>query len=137
MEVGGSVSHSPLGSSAHHLPRAEHQSCGTWLSNPHNHCCKSLQNRRKTFITIHFHFIVVYKVLTIWLCRVVVNTKFVKKILNIVSPTFGLYSAFLAWRAIFLRSSLQPRLTVDTMFLHTMELWATQWQQYRGGAHCS
>ena len=33
--------------------------------------------------------------------------------------TFGLYSAFLAWRAIFFRSSLHPRSTVDTIFLHT------------------
>ena len=31
--------------------------------------------------------------------------------------TFGLYSAFLAWRAIVLRSSLQSKLTVATMFL--------------------
>ncbi len=30
---------------------------------------------------------------------------------------FGLYSAFLAWSAIFLRSNLQPRFTVQTMFL--------------------
>ena len=29
----------------------------------------------------------------------------------------GLYSALRAWRAIFLRSSLQPKLTVDTIFL--------------------
>lgn len=33
------------------------------------------------------------------------------------SLTFGLYSAFLALRAIVFKSSLQPRLTVDTMFL--------------------
>lgn len=32
--------------------------------------------------------------------------------------TFGLYSAFLAWRAINFRSSGHPRLTVETMFLH-------------------
>ena len=31
--------------------------------------------------------------------------------------TFGLYSAFLAWRAIVLRSKRQSRLTVATMFL--------------------
>ena len=31
---------------------------------------------------------------------------------------FGLYSAFLAWRAIFFKSNLHPRLTVDTMFLN-------------------
>jgi len=29
----------------------------------------------------------------------------------------GLYSALRAWRAIFLRSSLQPKLTVETIFL--------------------
>lgn len=29
----------------------------------------------------------------------------------------GLYSAFLAWRAIFFNSNLQLRLTVDTIFL--------------------
>lgn len=33
------------------------------------------------------------------------------------SLTFGLYSAFLALRAMVFRSSLQPRFTVDTMFL--------------------
>lgn len=33
------------------------------------------------------------------------------------APTFGLYSAFLAWRAMVLRSSRQSRLTVATMFL--------------------
>lgn len=32
--------------------------------------------------------------------------------------TFGLYSAFLAWRAINFRSNGHPRLTVETMFLH-------------------
>ena len=31
--------------------------------------------------------------------------------------TLGLYSAFLAWRAIFFKSSLHPRFTVDTIFL--------------------
>lgn len=36
--------------------------------------------------------------------------------------TLGLYSAFLAWRAIFFRSSLHPRSTVDTIFLHD---WTT------------
>lgn len=30
---------------------------------------------------------------------------------------FGLYSAFLAWRAILFKSSLQFKLTVETMFL--------------------
>ena len=29
---------------------------------------------------------------------------------------FGLYSAFLAWRAMRFKSSRQPRLTVETMF---------------------
>lgn len=33
------------------------------------------------------------------------------------SFTFGLYSAFLALRAMVFKSSLQPRFTVDTMFL--------------------
>lgn len=33
------------------------------------------------------------------------------------SLTFGLYSAFLALRAMVFKSSLQPRFTVDTMFL--------------------
>lgn len=36
---------------------------------------------------------------------------------NNCSLTFGLYSAFLALRAMVFRSSLQPRFTVDTMFL--------------------
>lgn len=31
--------------------------------------------------------------------------------------TFGLYSAFLACRAMFFRSSLQAKFTVDTIFL--------------------
>ena len=31
---------------------------------------------------------------------------------------FGLYSALRAWRAIFFRSNLHPRFTVDTMFLN-------------------
>lgn len=33
------------------------------------------------------------------------------------SLTFGLYSAFLALKAMVFKSSLQPRFTVDTMFL--------------------
>lgn len=38
---------------------------------------------------------------------------------------FGLYSALRAWRAIFLRSNLQLRLTVETMFLakKTIQNW--------------
>lgn len=36
---------------------------------------------------------------------------------NTPHVTLGLYSAFLACSAIFLRSNLQPRLTVDTIFL--------------------
>lgn len=36
---------------------------------------------------------------------------------TVIKLTFGLYSAFLAWRAIFFKSSLQPRFTVDTIFL--------------------
>lgn len=34
-----------------------------------------------------------------------------------VHLTFGLYSAFLALRAMVFKSSLQPRFTVETMFL--------------------
>lgn len=41
----------------------------------------------------------------------------VLKGLQHASLTFGLYSAFLALRAIVFKSSLQPRFTVDTMFL--------------------
>ena len=39
-----------------------------------------------------------------------------------VTVTFGLYSAFLACNAIFLRSSLHPRFTVDTMFLQQVKI---------------
>ena len=35
--------------------------------------------------------------------------------------TFGLYSAFLACNAIFFKSSLHPRFTVDTMFLKRLK----------------
>lgn len=35
--------------------------------------------------------------------------------------TFGLYSAFLACNAIFFKSSLHPRFTVDTMFLKMLK----------------
>ena len=42
---------------------------------------------------------------------------------------FGLYSAFLAWRAIFFKSSLQPKLTVDTIFWRVgiMPVSAAEW----------
>ncbi len=47
---------------------------------------------------------------------------------------FGLYSAFLACSAIFLRSSLQPRLTVETMFCS----WGTMpWSMEWGGARAA
>lgn len=42
---------------------------------------------------------------------------FLLKVVWHASLTFGLYSAFLALRAIVFKSSLQPRFTVDTMFL--------------------
>ena len=34
----------------------------------------------------------------------------------------GLYSALRAWRAIFFKSSLQPKLTVDTIFLQRIQI---------------
>lgn len=40
--------------------------------------------------------------------------------------TFGLYSAFLAWRAINLRSRGHPRLTVETMFLQQISCEPTE-----------
>ena len=36
----------PLGTSAHHLPRAEDQRSGTRIPDTHDHCCKSLQGER-------------------------------------------------------------------------------------------
>lgn len=48
-----------------------------------------------------------------------------------LAATFGLYSAFLAWRAINFRSKGQPRLTVETMFLHQI---SCERHGRRGGA---
>ncbi len=48
-----------------------------------------------------------------------------------VSSTLGLYSAFLAWSAIVLRSKRQARLIVETMFLESkpLSLMLRIWQQ--------
>jgi len=48
-----------------------------------------------------------------------------------VSSTLGLYSAFLAWSAIVLRSKRQARLIVETMFLESkpLSLMLQTWQQ--------
>ena len=51
--------------------------------------------------------------------RIELNLSFktVIKLCDQFNITLGLYSAFLACNAIFFKSSLQPRFTVETMFL--------------------
>lgn len=76
-----------LRSSDDHFPRREDQRCCFGFSYPYNHSCETLWK-------IGWEETYLYSDLT-----------------------FGLYSAFLAFIEIFLRSSLHKRLTVETTFL--------------------
>lgn len=50
--------------------------------------------------------------------RIITTFQWTTRLMTKGFNTFGLYSAFLAWRAMNFRSRGQPRFTVETMFLH-------------------
>lgn len=79
-----------LGAGNDHLARGEDQCSGLWITDAHD-------DSRKALVRL-------------------ANAKWQRQSLESVC-TFGLYSAFLACRAIVLRSKRQSRLTVATMFL--------------------
>lgn len=97
----------PLGSRAHHLPRAEDESGCPGLSYSHNDGSETLEYRAKQLPVSNDANEHMDSKRTFYIIHSFIG-----------SFTFGLYSAFLARSAIVFRSNLQPKLTVDTIFLH-------------------
>ena len=86
-----------LGTSNHHLAGGEDQSGRLRLSDTHDHGRETLLEEKRT---VQPHYALTYQAQG-----------------GVENNTLGLYSAFLAWRAIVFKSKRQSRLTVATMFL--------------------
>jgi hypothetical protein len=88
-------------SSTNHFTGSKDQSGGLWFTNAHDYRSKTLSKRKRKKYSICGNIIIV-------------------GLLNF-KETFGLYSAFLALRAISFRFSWQFKFTVDTMFLKDLD----------------